>query len=158
MKRFLSIALVVLAFVATAPRQIGAAPPTGFTLSPSTLSFSTAVDTLQFQFVTVTTHRRLVITNPATITGDTTRTDGFVIFGDTQAGSCWQQYESLGNPIPANTTCTIQVGFYPEEAKTYNATLTVSRCTHWTTDPNFNFVVCTAFDGSESISLTGTGS
>jgi len=30
---------------------------------------------------------------------------------------------------------TVQVGFHPDAPDTFNATLTVTRCTHWTTDP-----------------------
>jgi hypothetical protein len=107
--------------------------------------------------VTVTTSRRLVIQNPATLSGDVSRTDGGSIFFDTQAGSCWQQYEALGDPLPAHTTCTIQIGFHPEAVRSYNATLTVRRCTHWHLDLTSGVIVCDALDGSRTASLTGTG-
>jgi hypothetical protein len=136
-------------------------------LSPPSLSFSAQATvgqtpcvnfgTYQYKTVTVTTTRSIVIGNPAVITPDGEYGGGCHVFFDTQAGTCWQQYESLGNRIPARTSCTIEVGFHPELATTYNATLTVSRCTHWTTDPTFGFLVCTAFDGSNSVDLTGVG-
>jgi hypothetical protein len=157
MKRLLVIPAAALAALAITPVQGAAAPPPGFDLSPTSLSFTAAVDSFQYQFVTVTTSRRLVIQNPATLSGDVSRTDGGSIFFDTQAGSCWQQYEALGDPLPAHTTCTIQVGFHPDAVRSYNATLTVSRCTHWHLDPTFGFIVCDALDGSKTASLTGTG-
>jgi hypothetical protein len=94
--------------------------------------------------------RPVVIQNPATVTGDN-------VFFDTQAGSCWQSYEALGNRIPAHTSCTIQVGFHPTVPGSYSATLTVYRCTSWHLDPTFGFILCDTLDGSRSMNLTGTG-
>jgi hypothetical protein len=33
----------------------------------------------------------------------------------------------------------------------------VTRCTNWTTDPTYGFIVCTAFDSSQTLTLNGTG-
>lgn len=156
MKRFLCMAMLFGAVLAVAPLPAGGTPPIAFTLSPASLSFSTAVNTFQYQFVTVTTSRAVVIDNPATVTGVPARGDGGAIFFDTQAGSCWQQFEVFGNPIPANTSCTIQVGFHPDAAQLYSGTLTVTRCTHWGFNA-FGGIACTSFDGSHSVTLSGTG-
>jgi hypothetical protein len=150
LKRFVFIVASLAAALAIVPLQGAATPPVGFTLSPSSLSYSTAAGDFQYQLVTVTTMRPVVIQNPATVTGDS-------VFFDTQAGSCWQNYEALGNRIPAHTSCTVQVGFHPIAPGTYSATLTVNRCTSWHLDPTFGFIVCDTLDGSQSVSLNGTG-
>jgi hypothetical protein len=135
---------------AIAPLQGGAMPPAGFTLSPSTLDFSVATGTSQFQLLTLTTKGQpVVFQNPTTATDP--------VFQDTQAGTCWQSYEALGNKIPKHTSCTIQIGFHPNTAGTYSATLTVSRCTSWHIDPTFGFILCDATDGSQTVTLNGTG-
>jgi hypothetical protein len=167
MRRFLLTTVASAALVTIAPRQSVALPPLGFTLSPAVLSFSAqatggqtpcvSFGTYQYVTVTVTTMRPIVIGHPAIIAPDAEYGDGCHAFSDTQGGTCWQQYEALGNRIPAHTSCTIEVGFHPESATTYNATLTVTRCTDWMTDPTYGFLVCTAFDGSASIDLSGTG-
>jgi hypothetical protein len=141
--------------VTLAPQGKGVPTPL-FTLS-APAPFSSQVNSIEYQFVTVTTHGSAVIQGPSTLTGDVTRTDHFSLFSDTQGGSCWQKYESLGNPIPPHTTCTIQIGFYPEAVQTYNATLTITQCTSWAPDPVYGFIVCSAFGTSQSVSLTGQG-
>jgi hypothetical protein len=141
------------------PEGKGGGGPAAFTVSAAGASFSTAVDSFQYQLITVTTsHHPVVIQNPATLTGDVgPRADNTMIFSDTQSGSCWQKYESHGNPIPAQTSCTIQVNFHPDAVRTYDATLTVSQCTSWAIDPTWGFIVCSALGSSESVSLTGQG-
>jgi hypothetical protein len=141
------------------PQGKGIGGPSTFTVSAAGVSFSTPVDGFQYQLVTITTARRpVVIQNPASLSGDVgPRVDGTMIFSDTQSGSCWQKFESLGNPIPAHTSCTIQVAFHPDAVGTFNATLAVSPCTSWTTDPTWGFVVCSAVGAPESVSLTGQG-
>jgi hypothetical protein len=124
-------------------------PPAGFTVSPSNLSYSTATNTSQFQLLTVTTSRPVVIQNPTIATDP--------VFQDTQAGSCWQGYEALGNKIPNHTSCTIQIGFHPTAPGNYSATLTIKRCTQWHIDPTFGFILCDATDGSQTVTLNGTG-
>ncbi len=150
LKRFVLILASLTVAFAIAPLDVAAAPPVGFTLSPSSLSYSTAAGTFQYQLVTVTTMRPVVIQNPATVTGDN-------VFFDTQTGSCWQSYEALGNRIPAHTSCTIQVGFHPTAAGGYISTLTVYRCTSWHLDPTNGLILCDTLDGSRSVNLTGTG-
>jgi hypothetical protein len=169
MKRFLGIAACLAAVLAVAPLNGGAAPPAsppgaaGFSLSPSSLSFSALSGCFDpgcydYQFVTVATTRSVVIQNPATFTGDIGPWGGgYMIFGDTQGGTCWSLYEALGNPIPAHTSCTIEVGFHPPSVGAYSATMTVSRCTSWHLDPTYGFILCDTLDGSKSVDLTGTG-
>jgi hypothetical protein len=139
------------------PQGKGIGGPSAFTLSAPT--FSAAVNSFQYQSITVTTSRRpVVIQNPAGLSGDVgPNTDNTMIFSDTQSGSCWQHYEALGNPIPAHTSCTIQVNFHPEAVGTYNATLSVTPCTSWTTDPTHGWVVCSATGVPETVALTGQG-
>jgi hypothetical protein len=134
-------------------------PAPAFTISAAGARFSAPVDSLEYQLITVTTARRpVVINSPAKLTGDVgPRTDGGMIFWDTQTGSCWQQYEAHGNPIPAFTTCTIQVGFHPDAVRSYNAALSVTQCTSWSTDPTWGFIVCNGLGLSETVSLSGQG-
>jgi hypothetical protein len=133
-----------------APEGKGNGPPS-FTLAGPATDFSSATGTITFQNVTVTTNNhKVVINDPASFSPSTP-------FSDTQSGSCWQKYESLGNPIPANTSCTIQVGFLPTAAGPVSATMTVTRCTSWTTDPTYGFIVCSAFDSSQTLTVNGTG-
>jgi hypothetical protein len=138
---------------------LSASSALGFSLSPSTLQMSSPAGTSAFANVTLTnTKGPLVIQGPATVHNDQTNPDGIhVIFSDTQAGSCWQAYESLGNRIPRNTTCTFQVGFLPPSQGTFTGTLTVTRCTEWHVDPTFGFIVCDETSGSQTINLVGIG-
>jgi hypothetical protein len=149
LKRFVVVLASLTVAFAIAALHGAAAPPVGFMLSPSSLSYSTAAGSFEFQLVTVTTKGAVVIQNPATVTGDNA-------FFDTQAGSCWQNYGALGKKIPPHTSCTIQVGFHPTAPGSYSAVLTVYRCTSWHLDPN-GLIFCDTLDGSQSVNLTGTG-
>jgi hypothetical protein len=162
MKRFLVVLVGVAGLLAVAPLSGGAAPPPHFALSPDLLTLTAPAGPVcfpncDFEFVTVTNGkgRKLVIDNPASF--DPASFGDGTSFWDTQAGSCWQSYESLGNPIPGHTSCTIQVGFHPWSTATFNTTMTVTRCTSWHLDLTFGFIVCDTFDGSQSIAVTGTG-
>jgi hypothetical protein len=129
-----------------------AAPPQAFTLTPSVVEFeaTTDVQSFDFEFVMVGTGPRwLVYSGPASTTGDP-------VFFDTQAGSCWQQYEALGKRIPGKTTCTIQVGFHSTVAGTFTGKLVVFRCLDWHEDPISGVILCDVLDGSQSIDLVGT--
>ena len=146
-----SAVLVVGTLVATSGAVV-AAPPTGFTLSPAQLAFEATADVQSFDYELVEVGsgpRWLVYENPSTTTGD-------AVFFDTQAGSCWQAYESLGMRIPRQTTCTIQVGFHSEQAGTFTGQLVVYRCTHWHLDPTYGMILCDATGGSETVDLVGT--
>jgi hypothetical protein len=148
--------------IATAGVLIGAAlllpsgtaladPPAAFTLSPEvvTLEAPAGAGSFDYEMVTLTSGPRwLVYQNP------TTTTDA--AFWDTQAGSCWQAYESLGNRIPGKTSCTIQVGFHSDVPGSFTGNLIVYRCLDWHADPTFGVLLCDDLDGSQSIRLVGT--
>jgi hypothetical protein len=151
MKRFLVVTGALAALVAVMSLPAGASPPAAYTVDPGALSFATGVDGFAFQTVTVTTGRAVVLQNPSSITGDSA-------FSDTLAGSCWQNYDALGKPIPPHTSCTVQIGFHPTSAGTFNATLNVTRCVDWYKDPTYGFIVCTNVDGSVPVALTGAAS
>jgi hypothetical protein len=146
-KRFAFVALLlglILGF--WAPESV-AAPGPPFSLSPDPLALSAPVGGFGYGFATVTTaHRAIVIQNPATF--------GTSTFSDTQAGSCWQSYESVGNPIPKQSSCTIQVGFHPSALGSYSDTMTVTFCKKW--HVSGGQVVCDSTDGSRSITVNGT--
>jgi hypothetical protein len=145
-------ALLIAVALAASGRAALAAPQPGFTLSPNTLTFEATAGVLSFdyEFVMVGTGPRwLVYAGPATTTGDP-------VFFDTQAGSCWQAYEALGNRIPAKTSCTIQVGFGSEQPGTFTGKLVVYRCLQWHIDPTFGMILCDMTDGSQSVDLVGT--
>ena len=128
-----------------------AAPPQFFTLTPEVVEFeaTAGVGSFDFEFVMVGTGPRwIVYQGPATTTGDP-------VFFDTQAGSCWQAYEALGNRIPKQTSCTIQVGFNAAVAGTYTGALVVFRCLQWHVDPTFGMILCDVTDGSQSVDLVG---
>jgi hypothetical protein len=159
--RLLALATFGLTLLVLTPVQsafAGSNPK--FTLTPNPLTMSAPAGTITYAYVTVTntSGRPLVIDLPASVHNDQTNPDGIhTIFSDSQGGSCWQAYEALGNPIPGHGTCTIQVSFLPGTTGSYTGTLTTARCTSWTTDPTFGFIVCSAFDGSRTINLAGTG-
>jgi hypothetical protein len=144
--------LLAAALVASSGPAI-AAPPQAFTLSPDVVTFETTPNIpFDYEFVTVGTGPRwLVYANPASFTGD----PGFF---DTQAGSCWQNYESLGNRIPGKTSCTIQVGFHSDQAGTFTGQLVVYRCLQWHLDPTFGMILCDVTGDSKSVELVGMAS
>ena len=145
-----SAALVAAALALSSGGALGA-PPAGFTLSPSVveLEATAGLGSFDFELVMVGTGPRwLVYQNPSTTTGDP-------VFFDTQAGSCWQVYESLGDRIPGKTTCTIQVGFGSQVVGTFNGKLTVFRCQQWHTDPTFGMIICDVTGASQTIDLVG---
>lgn len=144
--------ILVAATLAASSGAVLADPPEAFTLSPSQVTFEATADvnSFDYEFVTVGTGPRwLVYQNPTTTTGDP-------VFGDTQAGSCWQNFESLGNRIPGKTTCTIQVGFHSQQAGTFTGQLVVYKCTQWHTDPTFGMILCDATGESKTVDLVGT--
>jgi hypothetical protein len=147
----LASAMFIAAALATSSgTALGAQPPL-FTLSPSQLSFvaTTDVNSFDYDFVQVGTGPRwLVYSNPASATAGQ--------FFDTQAGSCWQVYESQGKRIPGKTTCTIQVGFHSEVAGTFTGQLVVYRCLDWHLDPTFGMILCDVTGESQTIDLVGT--
>src|SRR6185369_17588611 len=77
-------------------------------------------------------------------------------FADTQAGTCWQSYGALGKPVPAKTSCTIQVSYMPTGPGPYSNTMTVYECKKSHPDPTYGFLVCDLRDGSQSFHLAGT--
>jgi len=144
--------MLVAGMLAASSGAVLATPPAAFTLSPGQLTFQATTDVLSFDYdlVTVGTGPRwLVYENPTTTTGDP-------VFFDTQAGSCWQNYESLGNRIPGKTTCTIQVGFHSEQPGEFTGQLVVYKCTQWHVDPTFGMILCDATGDSETVDLVGT--
>jgi hypothetical protein len=146
-----SVILVVAALAASGGAVL-AMPPAAFTLSPSQLTFEATADvqSYDYDFVTLTTGPHwLIYQDPATTTGDQ-------VFWDTQAGSCWQGFESLGNRIPGKTTCTLQIGFHSEQAGTFNGQLVVYQCTQWHLDPTFGMILCDATGDSKTVDLVGT--
>jgi hypothetical protein len=111
--------------------------------------FEATAGAFDYEFVTLGTGPRwLVYANPASTTGDP-------VFFDTQAGSCWQNYESLGNRIPGKTNCTIQVGFHSVAAGTFNGQV-VYQCLQWHLDPTFGMILCDVTGDSKSLDLVGT--
>jgi hypothetical protein len=140
-------AAVLLGALAIGAGTTVAAPPVPFTVSPTTLSFAAAVNGFQYQFVTVTTGKKaIVLDNPATF-------GSAAPFFDTQAGSCWQNYGSLGTKIPANTNCTIQVGYHPTSPGSSSNVMTIYACKHW--HITGGQTVCDVLDGSRTVSLDG---
>jgi len=125
-----------------------AAPPPLFTLSPDPVVFEALLNGADFEFVTLMTGNRRVFMGSPQATNPP--------FSDTQAGTCWQSHGALGEPIPARSSCTIQIGFHPTAAGPYSDTLTVTACKKWHADPTFGFVVCDTLDGSASVGLEGT--
>jgi hypothetical protein len=144
-------AVLVGAALTLSAQSAAAGPPPAFTLTPSVVAFeaTAGVGSFDYEFVMVGTGPRwLVYEGPATTTGDP-------VFFDTQAGSCWQSYEALGNRIPGKTTCTIQVGFDAAIAGTYTGKLVVYRCLQWHVDPTFGIILCDVRAGSQSVDLVG---
>ena len=130
--------------------------PPAWTLSPSSIDFgSVAVGSFNYSYdASVQTGQApVVIQGPTTLTGDSA-------FWDVQGGSCWQQYEALGNPIPAHTSCTIEVGFHPLAAGSYSGTLIVTRCLGWFINPIQGSLNCdnATLDGTQSVVLSGSAS
>jgi hypothetical protein len=130
--------------------------PPAWTLSPSSIDFgAVAVGSFNYSYdATVKTGQvPVAIAAPASLTGDSA-------FWDVQGGSCWQSYEALGNPIPAHTSCTIEVGFHPLAAGSYSGTLTVTRCLGWFINPIQGSLECdnATLDGSQSVPLSGSAS
>jgi hypothetical protein len=141
-------AFLVAAAIATNIGSASAAPPPPFTLTPSSISFSTTLNGFDYEFVTLTTgNKKIPMSSPQSTT---------LPFFDTQGGTCWQSYGALGQLIPARTSCTIQVGFHPTGAGPFSDSLTATACKKWHLDPTYGFILCDTLDGSQSISLTGT--
>lgn len=146
----LASALLAAAALAAGIGPVAAAPAPPFTISPSGLSFDTTLNTIVYDTVTLTTGKqRVVVEDPASIGPGTP-------FADTQAGTCWQSYGALGKPVPAKTSCTIQVSYLPTGAGPYSQTMTVYECKKSHPDPTYGFLVCDLRDGSASFSLNGT--
>ncbi len=140
-------AALITSLVASA--TVSAASPPPFTVSPTTLSLEASLSGHDFELVTVTTgNRRLAIEGPASFTGGQP-------FDDTQAGTCWQAYGAIGLPVPARTSCTIQVGFHPTAAGTSNDVMTVYACKKSHVDPTSGFLLCDTRDGSRTVNLVG---
>jgi hypothetical protein len=124
-----------------------AAPPPPFTLSPDPVSFVAVLNGFDYEFVTLTTgNKRVYMSSPQSTN---------LPFFDTQ-GDCWQSYGALGQPIPARTTCQLEIGFHPTAAGPYSDTLTVTACKRWHLDPTYGFILCDTLDGSASVGLEGT--
>lgn len=158
------IRLVVGALLACATLSLGLLPLAGadasgrprFTLSPSPLNISGSVGQPAYGTVTVANSRGpLVIENPATFS-PSTFTDGSTVW-DTQAGTCWQSYESLGNKIPGHSDCTIQVGFTGTQPGNYTATMVVYQCKSWHTG-SAGEIVCDTRGSSLVINVVGHAS
>jgi hypothetical protein len=152
MKPFPSFPVALALFLGFAPLQSAIAAPPAFSLDyPLLLSLSPPVPGFDYALVAVTSHSSspIAIQNPATFSDP-------AHFWDTQAGSCWQQYEVFGNPIPPKNTCTIQVGFHSDDAGTFESTMTVYLCTAWHADPVYNMIVCDATGASQTIDVMGT--
>lgn len=148
MRAAFASAVLAASAVATTLGTATAAPPPAFTLSPDPVSFTALLNGFDYEDVTLTTgNRRVYLSSPQSTNSP---------FFDTQAGSCWQDYGSLGEAIPARSSCTIQVGFNPTAAGPYSDTLTVTACKKWHPDPTLGFVVCDTFDGTASVALEGT--
>lgn len=142
--------LIAAALAASSGAALGAQPP-AFTLSPSVVTFeaTAGVGSFDYELVMVGTGPRwLVYQNPASTTGDP-------VFFDTQAGSCWQNYEALGKRIPRKTSCTIQVGFNAEVAGTFEGQLVVYQCPKWHLGPT-GMILCDVTGDSQSVDLVGT--
>ena len=143
--------LAVLALVG----MTGAAQAANFDLEPASLEFATTAGpcfpNCDYEWVTVTNNKN----KPIAISLPFGPSDPH--FWDTQAGSCWQTYEVFGLPIPANGSCTLQVGFASESAGTFTGTLTITRCDTWhTATPGF--LECDSLANSQTVQLTGVAS
>jgi hypothetical protein len=142
-------ALVLLATLTVGISTVSAAPPVPFTVSPTSLSLAASAGDYDYDFVTVTTGKKsVVIENTASFGSG-------VEFFDTQAGTCWQSYGVLGLRVPANTSCTIQVGFHPSAAGSSTDVMTVYACKKSHVDAGSGQMVCDARDGSRTVDLTG---
>ncbi len=141
-------AALLLSPVVGATASAAAPPP--FTVSPASLSFTNVpVNSLAYQSVTVTTGaKKVAFDNPATFSAS--------FFSDTQAGTCWQNWGSLGKAVPARTSCTIQVAFNPTQAGPLAGVMTVYACKKSHVDAVSGFLVCDARDVSQTVSLSGT--
>jgi len=146
---FLIGSLLSVVALAASVGSASASPPAAVTLSPDPVVFTADVNAYDYEFLTLTTGPRwFVYAGPASASD--------AAFWDTQAGTCWQGYESLGDRIPGKASCTFQIGFHPASPGTYTATFTIYRCTAWHTDPTYGFILCDATDGSYSVTLQGT--
>ena len=146
-----SVMLIAAALSASSGPAL-AAKPQAFTLSPGTVVFeaTAGVGSFDYEFVMVGTGPRwIVYAGPASTTGAQ-------VFFDTQGGSCWQVYESLGKRIPGKTSCTIEVGFNAAVAGTFTGKLVVYQCLQWHLDPTAGMIICDVTDGSQSVDLVGT--
>jgi hypothetical protein len=125
----------------------GGGPTPAFTLSPTSLSYSTPIGTSQVHDVTLTAGKKMVAI----------QTSATGAFTDNHAGTCWATYEGHGLTVPANASCTIQVQFSPTQATSYAGALTVTSCAKWTVSGGV--IVCSKVDASTatSVSLSGDG-
>ena len=140
--------LVLLATLTLGSGTASGAPPAPFSISPTTLSMSASVGTFDYAFVTITTKKKIALENPASFGAGSP-------FFDTQTGSCWQQYGTLGLRIPPKTSCTIQVGFGPSSTGSFTDVMTVYACSAWHLNVAGQ-LICDAHDGSATVALNGT--
>lgn len=130
------------------PPPVPGGPATGVEATPEELFFEAEVGGFDYELVTITTTRKTAI--------EAHLEDGTWFF-DTQAGSCWQQYLSQGVPIPARSTCTIQLGFHPDAVfADYMDVLFVFVCPEWHTGDDGE-VVCDSTSAWDTVALHGVG-
>jgi hypothetical protein len=147
-RAILAGSLVLLANLALGSGTASGAPPAPLSVSPTSLSMSADVNGFDFEFVTITTKKKIALENPASFGAGSP-------FFDPQTGTCWQQYGALGLRIPPKTTCTIQVGFHPSTAGSFTDVMTVYACSAWHINVGGQ-LICDAHDGSATVALNGT--
>lgn len=150
MKRFLAIltglGLIVALTIGTAG-AVSAAPAPPFTISPTSLSYTSPAGNYQWQLVTVTTGRKAVVLESPTTFGSGAP------FLDSQLGTCWASYGAIGLAIPMNTNCTVEIGFHPTAVGSYSDVATIYSCKK--SHVAAGHTVCDVRDGSRTVSLSG---
>ena len=142
--RFLLTMAFVLAAMTLTTGVVAAAPPSAFSVNPTSVSFgSVLVNSSASTTVTVTTGHKALVLQVETDNGQ---------YSDAATGSCAATY---GYEVPAYTSCTIDVIFAPLVAHDFPAALTVSSCMKWHLANGLPF--CDRVKDSTAISLDGSG-
>jgi len=137
-----------LAIVALAASAGGAAaaPPAQLSVDQTSLDFGsvTILTTSATQTLTVTAGRKDVVFQAGTSNGQ---------YAIAPTGSC----TTGGYVLTANTSCTIDVTFYPFDAASVPATLILDSCMKWEMNIATGVPHCLRIKDSVTVSLSGSG-
>ena len=149
MKRTLGPIAAGLLMAAFSIQSVAAAPGGGasFTLAPNPLQISSATGWYNSGFALLTTKKTIALTD-ATVSSPA----NFNVWPGT--GTCGS-YGAAGQPVPANTTCTIQVTFHSTTDGTFSAQLSVAECLKWHLSTS-GAMACDRAATPQRVSVNGT--